>query len=291
MKINTLIVDLSNHRNICYSETEKLFVIRKKINLFLFALHFFYLLYFGVHNLFLPATIALCVVIYMVTMFFLKDQYKSKTTIFISYSFLLLANYLYEQYFTEKQFVFHYLPILLSVLLFFDLKNERKFSFVIIGYILLFYILAFLPISYSFNSNPVHDKTLYYVNLILSIGITLYELYYITERFIFIKKDMLPYQENTISRLIEFARNDETEFINYHNFHYPEFNNKLLELASDLTITELATCAYVKLKFSSKEIAQYTKNSIGAIETRKYRIRKKLNISNEKDFQTFVSEL
>lgn len=132
---------------------------------------------------------------------------------------------------------------------------------------------------------------MYYVNLFLSVVITLYELYYITERFMLFKQENNKSSENNLSRLIDLAKNDETEFINYHSSLYSDFNNKLLKLAPDLTLTELSTCAYVCLKFSSKEIAQYTRNSIGAIETRKYRIRKKLNINNEKELHTFLATL
>ena len=290
MKIINFLAN-SSQRNTNYSETEKLFAVRKKVNLFLFLLHFFYLIYYSFHYLLLPATVALFVVIHMIIIFFLKDQYKNRKLIFFNYSVLLFVNYFYDQYFLENQFVFHYLPLLLSVLLLFDLKNERKFSFTIIGLIFFFYIIDFLPVSYPFSKNAIYNKHLYYVNLFLSVVITLYELYYITERFMLFKQENNKSSENNLSRLIDLAKNDETEFINYHSSLYSDFNNKLLKLAPDLTLTELSTCAYVCLKFSSKEIAQYTRNSIGAIETRKYRIRKKLNINNEKELHTFLATL
>ena len=281
----------SSQRNTNYSETENLFAVRKKVNLFLFLLHFFYLIYYSFHYLSLLATVALFVVIHMIILFFLKDQYKNRKLIFFNYFVLLFVNYFYDQYFLETPFVFHYLPLLLSVLLFFDLKNEKKFSFGIITLILLFYVLEFLPISYPFSKNAIHNKQLYFANLFLSIVITLYEIYYIIERFMFFRQDNSSSSENSLAKLIDLAKNNEAEFINYHNAFFPEFNNNLLELAPDLTVTELSTCAYIQLRFSSKEIAQYTKNSIGAIETRKYRIRKKLNTSDEKNLYLLLSSL
>ena len=115
MKIINFLAN-SSRRNTNYSETENLFAVRKKINLFLFLLHFFYLIYYSFHYLLLPATVALFVVIHMIILFFLKDQYKNRKLIFFNYSVLLFVNYFYDQYFLETQFFFHYFPILLSVL-------------------------------------------------------------------------------------------------------------------------------------------------------------------------------
>lgn len=50
-------------------------------------------------------------------------------------------------------------------------------------------------------------------------------------------------------------------------------------------------CAYLKLNMQTKEIATYRKISIGAVDNRKYRIRKKLNLLPETDLYKWINSI
>ncbi len=58
------------------------------------------------------------------------------------------------------------------------------------------------------------------------------------------------------------------------------FFTKLLEQYPELTSNELRLCALLKLNMSTKEMADLTGQSLNAIEMARFRIRKKLGISN-----------
>ncbi|MFP3637277.1 helix-turn-helix transcriptional regulator, partial [Bacillus sp. SIMBA_033] len=72
---------------------------------------------------------------------------------------------------------------------------------------------------------------------------------------------------------------------------FPAFNRKLLEITPQLTPSDLEYCALMKLNFDTKQIAVLKKASIGSVETRKSRIRKKLNISNSENIYTWLMKI
>ncbi|MBN9337366.1 MAG: hypothetical protein J0I88_05890, partial [Chryseobacterium sp.] len=72
---------------------------------------------------------------------------------------------------------------------------------------------------------------------------------------------------------------------------YPDFCNKLQMTYPDLLNSELAFCAYLKLNFSTKEIATYTFTAIKSVQNRKNRIRKRLNIPSEEDIYIWIDKL
>lgn len=76
-----------------------------------------------------------------------------------------------------------------------------------------------------------------------------------------------------------FDRIHENFFRNLHT-RYPE-----------LTSNDLRLCAYLRLNLSSKDIANLMNISLKGVEAGRYRLRKKLNISAEKNLTEFMIEL
>jgi DNA-binding CsgD family transcriptional regulator len=72
---------------------------------------------------------------------------------------------------------------------------------------------------------------------------------------------------------------------------YPDFENKLLDINPKLTNSELEFCAFLRLNFSSKEIANYTFISVRTVQNKKYRLRNKLKIPNETDTYVFFNNM
>lgn len=101
--------------------------------------------------------------------------------------------------------------------------------------------------------------------------------------------------ENKISDLhsevIELAQQNSPQFYPRFLDLYPEFEKNILELNPKISISEIQFCALLKLKFSSKDIANYTFTSIRTVQNKKYRIRNKLNIPKEVDTYVFINNL
>ncbi|CAI8813704.1 helix-turn-helix transcriptional regulator [Chryseobacterium sp. IT-36CA2] len=91
--------------------------------------------------------------------------------------------------------------------------------------------------------------------------------------------------------LIILSKNNTSGFFLKFKEMYPEFCEKLLQIKPDLINSELKFCAYLKLNFSTNEIAKCNKVTAGAIQIRKNRLRKKLNIPAGKDIYLWIDSL
>lgn len=79
----------------------------------------------------------------------------------------------------------------------------------------------------------------------------------------------------------------EEQFIKVH----PDFFKKITEKYPALTGNELRLCAYHKMNLGTKEIGSLMNLSMRSIQSIRYRLRKKLNISAETQFQEFINRL
>ncbi|MBB4807196.1 tetratricopeptide (TPR) repeat protein [Chryseobacterium defluvii] len=90
--------------------------------------------------------------------------------------------------------------------------------------------------------------------------------------------------------LLDMAkRNDKHLLAVFQNVH-PELYKKLLEFP-ELTPLDLEMCIYLKLNIKTKDIANYTRASLNSVESRKYRLRKKMNIPQNTSLYTWINKL
>ncbi|MCJ7935673.1 MAG: hypothetical protein MUW56_19120 [Chryseobacterium sp.] len=94
-----------------------------------------------------------------------------------------------------------------------------------------------------------------------------------------------------LEELMELARKNDSSFFLKFKELYPDFIKALLKINPDLENSELAFCAMLKFRFSSKEIADYTFVQHKSVQQKKYRIRKRLNIPGETDLYDFFENL
>ncbi len=99
-----------------------------------------------------------------------------------------------------------------------------------------------------------------------------------------------PVQESIFKELIQLAKENNPEFLTRFNEYYPRFSEELLKV-SPLKISEIRFCAYIYLNFSTKEISDYTFTSVRTVQTKKYNLRKKLNIPSDMDIYVWFSKL
>ncbi len=72
---------------------------------------------------------------------------------------------------------------------------------------------------------------------------------------------------------------------------HPDFKNKLQEQFPILTKNDINFCSLLKLNLSNKEIATLLQISHESVITKKYRIKKKMEIQEDNEFERIISEI
>ena len=104
--------------------------------------------------------------------------------------------------------------------------------------------------------------------------------------------EAVPYIVNVIDEIdnsMNLDKDWENFKLHFENVHQ-EFFKQLLNTYPELTSDELKMCAYLKINLTSKEIAQILNISAVAINKRRNRLRKKLNLSPDNDLIKFFTE-
>ncbi|MGX5685320.1 tetratricopeptide repeat protein [Chryseobacterium cucumeris] len=161
------------------------------------------------------------------------------------------------------------------------------------------------------TSEPqVKDKTkLLIIILILSISITVFVLYtfYVKkkkyhktpesftdseksteENISLYKKDS---STENLTGLKLLVQNKDQSFQLKFSETFPTFNKQLLQINSQLTYSDLEYCALIRLNLDNKIIADYKNISPNSVISKKYRLRKKLNISKDENMYIWMLNL
>ena len=89
----------------------------------------------------------------------------------------------------------------------------------------------------------------------------------------------------------EYVNRDQREFNAHVNSVYASFYAKLEEKYSDLTRNEKRLAALLRLNLSSKEISAIVGISSKSVDMGRYRLRKKLELTNEDDLITILNQI
>ena len=97
-----------------------------------------------------------------------------------------------------------------------------------------------------------------------------------------------------VDEIIRSNINMDEEWENF-NMHFdkvhPDFFEKLKQICDNLTEENLRLCAYIKIGLTTKQIAQLLHVIPSTIFTGRYRLKKKLNLSDEEDLDKFIGKL
>jgi DNA-binding NarL/FixJ family response regulator len=83
--------------------------------------------------------------------------------------------------------------------------------------------------------------------------------------------------------IMYLAKNNSPEFWGHFQEKYPDFQKKLLEINSNLKVSELILSAYIYLGFNTKDIAEYTFKAVQTVKNNKYNLRKRLSVPAKDD--------
>lgn len=101
------------------------------------------------------------------------------------------------------------------------------------------------------------------------------------------KKDL----EEEINELINMATTGNPSFFIKFEKTHSVYIEKIIKIQPNILLSELRFCALIKLGFSTAEIATYSKSSIRSVESRRYRLRKKLYLSADVDLNEWLMNL
>jgi|UPI00068E02D5 DNA-binding CsgD family transcriptional regulator len=91
--------------------------------------------------------------------------------------------------------------------------------------------------------------------------------------------------------ILTLAKENSPRLLNKFRLVDPDFFSKLSAIQPNLKNSELIFCIYLKLNLTTKEIATYTFVTPKAIQNRKNRLRKKLNIASDVDIYKWFNDI
>lgn len=94
--------------------------------------------------------------------------------------------------------------------------------------------------------------------------------------------------QNTLSELVESAKSNNEQFLEAFKRGHSDFYYRFTLKFPSLNTAELNVCALLKLGFNVKDIAIYTNATVRSVESRIYRIRKKIGISVKEDISLWI---
>lgn len=88
------------------------------------------------------------------------------------------------------------------------------------------------------------------------------------------------------------GHDDEWEIFEYNfNQVHEEFFKELKGMHPTLTQKDLKICAYIKMNLTTKEIAPLMNISVRGVETHRYRLKKKLDLDNDKSLTDYLMNI
>lgn len=150
--------------------------------------------------------------------------------------------------------------------------------------------------DYNQSSFSKENKT-YIVFFIIVFCLTIFVFY---KKNIFLRKSSIQNTEDhgpdliekiSISELTLLANEKKPAFYSKFKEVFPDFEDNILRINPTLKSLDLEICAYIKLHFSTKQIASIKNTSVRAIEGRKYRIRKALHITQDENMYVWFSNI
>jgi len=102
-----------------------------------------------------------------------------------------------------------------------------------------------------------------------------------------------PRQIEKLSKMIKSNFDEKKDWLVFEvafSETHVNFFKKLRTKHPNLTNEDLRLCAYLKVNFSSKELAPIFKITTRSVDLKKYRLKKKLNLRKEEKLQPYIMD-
>lgn len=100
-----------------------------------------------------------------------------------------------------------------------------------------------------------------------------------------------PQQEKVFEELRKLALENNVAFLPFLIEAYPDFKKNLLSINPNLLSSDIEFCGFLKILLTNEQILETKKISKRALDSKKYRIRKKLNIPSHEDLYEWMSKI
>ncbi|WP_166334310.1 triple tyrosine motif-containing protein [Sphingobacterium chungjuense] len=103
--------------------------------------------------------------------------------------------------------------------------------------------------------------------------------------------------ESDLKRITALLKDVDKNTLHWDQFavHFDELNDGFLQRLTDkhpsLSRNDLKVCAYLRLHFTTKQIAQLQSISVRGVEVHRYRIRKKLNVDTQISLSSYLNSI
>lgn len=197
----------------------------------------------------------------------------------------------------ESGIYLYYIPLVFSVPNFLNIKENKK-EILLICFVIVFEFFLDLKTNSSVHLNR---QSIFLESLLGSIAFVFWVVYFILRKqAVLIKyykkrtgmrKKETDIDTDKLNEVMDLATRSDCLFFTKFKNLYPYFCERLVEIQPTIVASELEFCAYIKLGFSTKEIAKFIGSSIRSVEGKKYRIRKKCDISEKVDIYVWMANL
>lgn len=256
--------------------------------------------------------------------FFLAFRFFSENRFFIAVVFLLLTICItyYASFCGIQSGVFlYYFPLLFTLPVFFQWKEDQYIILVLVTFILSnIYVSAFTRFELVERNSvyQAYSQRLLIINitcvlLLFTINSIFLEekrayLDFMYDKEFFYRKKIRAFNteikhlrellsaevqsDENFDELIDSIQLNDSVFIKKFKKYFPYFFQKINDRSIvPLTISDLKFCALLKLNFTAKQIATYTNSSVKSVESKKYRLRKKLDVPKDVNITHYLSSI
>jgi len=237
---------------------------------------------------------------------FMPDKAKvcDKMKLFI-YGVILIFMLYFSLLFRFESITLFYIPLTFSLGIFFDFNKNRLQVLLLALLIVISIVLCYTidsPLSlrtYSAEYKKYSDI----VNIVNSILLSLFSIYSIikSNQLLFSYQpefnEMLMAEDGCSNELIVSEELNRLVYDDYTVFYlrfkesYPLFVHKIELMAPNLVAEEMKVIILMYLNYPTKEIAKITNSSFNAIQAKKHRIRRKLNVPTSNNIIDFLRHL
>lgn len=112
-----------------------------------------------------------------------------------------------------------------------------------------------------------------------------------------LKKVLKPEDVNVYKNIVDVINDNLNKDLESNKFMYhfnevnPDFFNKLKAVCNDLTENNLRMCAYFKMGMSAKQVASILNISVETVKNGRYRLKKKLELTEEDNLDDFIRNI
>ncbi len=248
---------------------------------------------------YIPTLALLASTLYMI---YLIRHHKERVQQFLLISILVLTVYfsfMCHYFYLDLMFI----PIFCLLFFYAGIFFRHGLKFMVYVFIVLnILLLMFLYRERKSYISADHCGALYIMALRIIGGFAILILFYFSSKFLIEQRrkaenkdsekqfaDSQP--DKKIDKVFEAISRRDKSFMQVFMDVYPDFLNHIDRNHIRLSQTELEICGLIKLGLTTKEIAIATNSTYKAIESAKYRIRKKMNLDSGTNMMLFLNSI